>query len=83
MVPGELERSVEKELLPGLLLRILNEEDAILAKLKAGSHKSRKDVRMMLKTSPVVDIPSLQVRANELGLLDTLKQTMEEEPALE
>lgn len=86
MVPGELERSIEKELLPGLFLKILNKEDAILAKLiwiRKGSHKSKKDVRMMLETSPLVDIPTLQVRAKELGILDILKQTMEEEPSLE
>jgi hypothetical protein len=49
-IPGELDRSVTAEVLPGLTLPLAARSDAALSKLiwaGKGSHKSRSDVRRM------------------------------------
>jgi hypothetical protein len=51
LIPGELERSVRVELFPDVELPIVARPDAALSKLiwiEHGSHRSRRDLRMIL-----------------------------------
>lgn len=76
-VPGELERSSIRELLPGLAVPVVSREDSILSKLlwiKKGSHKSRQDVIMMLKQRDLIDFQTLEHRARDLGVQDLLDE---------
>lgn len=78
-VPGELDRSRLREVLPGLTVPVVSKEDAILSKLlwvRKGSHKSRRDIVMMLKRQGALDCDYLDCAASSLGvkpLLDELR----------
>jgi hypothetical protein len=70
-IPGELERTTRRSILPGLVAPLVCKEDAILSKLfwiQQGSHKSRHDVTMMLCRDEDMDRASLKERAVRLGL---------------
>jgi hypothetical protein len=74
-VPGELGRSVIRELFPGLSAPLVSREDAIISKLlwiKKGSVKSRRDVIMMLRRGEPLDREALERRARELDVIDLL-----------
>jgi hypothetical protein len=76
-IPGELDRSVKKELLPGFFVNAVCKEDAMLSKLlwvKAGSGKSREDVVAMLKNPLPFDLKLVEEKAEALGVLDILKE---------
>lgn len=76
-IPGELTRSVRKELLSCLVAPTVSKEDAILSKLlwiKKGSEKSRQDVVMMLRGAGVIDWEHLIQRAKDLGVADLLME---------
>lgn len=80
-IPGELDRSCRKELLPGLVVPLVSKEDAILSKLLwigKGSEKSRQDVIMMLRGPDEIRWPELDQRATLLGLSDLLAQLRDE-----
>lgn len=80
-IPGELTRSRVIEVAPGLQVRMVSKEDAILSKLlwiKKGSHKSRNDVTMMLRAPPPVDVVYIEKQADALNVADLwqeIKQT--------
>jgi hypothetical protein len=70
-IPGELERTTRRSILPGVVVPLICKEDAILSKLlwiKQGSHKSWHDVTMMLCRDEDMDRASLNERAARLGL---------------
>jgi hypothetical protein len=76
-VPGELSRSVRKEVYPGVIAPLVAKEDAILSKLvwiSKGSERSRRDVAMMLRNPAPIDWPALRERAKELGVADLLEE---------
>lgn len=79
-VPGELERTVAAELLPGLTVPVVSKEDAILSKLlwaTRGSDKSRRDIVSMLRRPGPLQVARLDQFAVSLGvagLLDELRR---------
>lgn len=55
MFPGELDRSVSMELFSGLSLLVVSRPDAAASKLAwaaKGSHKSRRDLRHIVRMMP-------------------------------
>lgn len=80
-IQGELERSRQEEILPGIIVPLVSKEDAILSKLlwmRKGSHKSRRDVKMMLARTGVVDFQYLDSQAKQLGVLELLMELQSE-----
>lgn len=76
-VPGELQRSVMAEIVPGVIAPIVTKEDAILSKLlwiKLGSHKSRQDVQFILKRQEAIDEEYLNRQAIKLDVSDLLTE---------
>jgi len=77
-IPGELGRSTRCEIVPGVTAPLVSMEDAILSKLlwiQLGSgHKSRHDVKLMLRRHEELDRAVLEARAATLGLLDLLAE---------
>ena len=77
-IPGELARSRRREVVPGVTAPLVSKEDAILSKLlwiQLGSgHKSRHDVKVMLKRPEELDRAVLEERAATLGLGDLLAE---------
>jgi len=83
-VPGELDRSVVLEVLPGLELPVVSREDAVLSKLiwiRQGSHKSRGDVVGILRRGGALDRQALAQRAQDLGLDQLLAELQSEAEA--
>jgi hypothetical protein len=77
-IPGELERSRRREVVPGVTAPLVSKEDAILSKLlwiQLGSgHKSRHDVKVMLRRPEDLDRAVLEERAAKLGLFSLLAE---------
>jgi hypothetical protein len=76
-IPGELERGTVREILPGMVGRLVCKEDAILSKLlwlQQGSGKARQDVKAMLMRDEDLDRECLRERAATLGLHDILME---------
>jgi hypothetical protein len=76
-IPGELSRSTQQEMVPGVIGPLVSKEDAILSKLfwiQQGSHRSRRDVTEMLRRHEDIDHESLKQRAAKMGLLDLLAE---------
>ncbi len=83
LVPGELARSQEVRLSPDLTVPLISKEGAILSKLhwiRLGSHKSRRDVLMILLGDDPVDDVYLREQADRLGL-STLLEEMQQKAA--
>ncbi len=79
-IPGELSRSTRQQLLPGLTVRLVAKEDAILSKLlwiRLGSGKSIRDVIQMLKGKEDVNRAHLREQALKLGLAKELHEVEE------
>ena len=73
LIPGELERSVIAEVFAGTSLPIASWADAAASKLvwiSKGSHKSRRDLRQILRLSPALDRQLFEGLAVDLGLQD-------------
>ena len=84
-IPGELDRSVTAEVLPGLALPIAARSDAALSKLiwaSKGSHKSRRDLRRILERATSEDTTLVRRGAAERNLLGLLDEILRE-PDLE
>jgi hypothetical protein len=76
-IPGELARSKQREIAPGLVAPIVSKEDAIVSKLlwiQQGSHRSRHDVKEMLRRDEDLDQNFLKQLAASLGVLDLLDE---------
>lgn len=70
-IEGELDRSQSEEILPGIIVPLVSKEDAILSKLiwiSKGSHKSRQDIKMMLRRRGELDCDYLTRQAANLGV---------------
>lgn len=81
-VPGELSRSVLTEIFPHVALPLVSHEDAILSKLlwiQKGSHKSRKDVAMLLRSPRPIDLEYIKQGAAVLGVAELLDELHEEQ----
>lgn len=82
MIPGELDRSVPTEVFAGLVLPVASRVDAALSKLvwiSKGSHKSRRDLRQILRRADAGDRARVGRWAAEHGL-DALLQEVLSEP---
>jgi hypothetical protein len=80
-IPGELGRSKQSEIAPGLVAPIVSKEDAIVSKLlwiRQGSHRGRQDVKEMLRRDEDLDQLVLKQLAASLGVLDLLDELDED-----
>jgi hypothetical protein len=85
-IPGELDRSVMAEVLPGVTLPIASRGDAALSKLiwaVKGSHKSRRDLRQILRNASHEESALVRRNATTMGLAEALDRILAEpeEPA--
>ncbi|MFM7109062.1 MAG: nucleotidyl transferase AbiEii/AbiGii toxin family protein [Planctomycetaceae bacterium] len=85
MIPGELDRSVPVEVFAGLSLPIVARSDAALSKLiwvSKGSHKSRRDLRQILRRANAVEQGVVNRLAAEFGLASLLAEVLAESDAV-
>lgn len=80
-IPGELTRTRQQEIAPGVTVPLVNKEDAILSKLlwiRQGSGKSRQDVLSMLRRRSPLDQDYLLRQAERLGVAELLTEMREQ-----
>lgn len=85
LVPGELSRSVLAEVFPGSSIAIVSRPDAALSKLiwiKRGSHKSRHDLRRIVRRLSEEENVFLRTQALQLELTDLLDSVLAESDEL-
>ena len=85
LVPGELSRSVLAEVFPGSTIAIVSRPDAALSKLiwiKRGSHKSRHDLRQIVRRLSEEENDFLRTQALQLELADLLDSVLAESDEL-
>lgn len=81
LVPGELDRSTLLEVFEGLQLPVASRPDAAASKLAwaaKGSHKSRRDVRQIVRPMTTTDRSELDRLVGILGLGDLLSEILAE-----
>lgn len=81
MIPGELDRSASLEVFEGLSIPVVSRPDAAASKLawaSKGSHKSRRDLRQIVRLMPVAERPELDRLAQLLGLHELLVEILSE-----
>ena len=81
LIPGELDRSVETELFPGMIVPVVARTDAALSKLiwiRHGSHRSRRDLRGILAGASAEEASVIHTTAREMGLESLLRQVIDE-----
>jgi hypothetical protein len=81
MIPGELDRSVRLEIFDGVTLPVASRADALLSKLvwiSKGSHKSRRDLRQIIRTASDNDRHVVEQTAAQLGLVSLLAEVLAE-----
>jgi hypothetical protein len=85
LVAGELSRSVLAEVFPGSSIAIVSRPDAALSKLiwiRRGSHKSRHDLRQIVRRLSEEDNLFLRTHALQLELADLLDSVLAESDEL-
>lgn len=85
LIPGELSRSVLAEVFPGISIAIVSRPDAALSKLiwiKRGSHKSRHDLRQIVRRLSEEDHVFLRTHALQLELAELLDSVLAESDEL-
>ncbi len=81
MIPGELDRSTALEVFEGVLIPVVSRPDAAASKLawaSKGSHKSRRDLRQIVRRMPQAERAELDRLAGLLGLGDLLTEILGE-----
>jgi hypothetical protein len=81
MIPGELDRSRELEVFEGMLIPVVSRPDAAASKLawaSKGSHKSRRDLRQIVRLMPTAERPELDRLARLLDLDHLLAEILAE-----
>ena len=81
LIPGELDRSVLMEVFEGVQLPVACRADSAASKLvwiSKGSHKSRRDLRQIWRTSGEPDQARVRELANQLGLDALLDEVLAE-----
>lgn len=81
MIPGELGRSTRLEVFEGMLVSVVSRPDAAASKLawaSKGSHKSRRDLRQIVRHMPIVEREELDRLAAVLGLHALLAEILAE-----
>ena len=85
LIPGELSRSVLAEVFPGSSIPIVSRSDAAVSKLiwvSRGSHKSRQDLRQIVRRLSEVEMTFLRTHAAQLQLTDLLDSVLLESEEL-
>jgi hypothetical protein len=86
MIPGELDRSIPTEVFVGLVLPVVGRTDAALSKLvwiSKGSHKSRRDLRQILRRADAGDHAIVTRWAAEHELETLLHEVLSETDSIE
>lgn len=81
MIPGELDRSTQLEVFEGMLIPVVSRPDAAASKLawaSKGSHKSRRDLRQIVRQMPIIEREELDRLAGLLGLGELLSEILAE-----
>lgn len=81
LIAGELDRSCLIEVFAGVQLPVVSRVDAAAAKLiwiSKGSHKSRRDLRQIYRTSTEIDRQQIQQLAQQLSLNPLLVEVLGE-----
>ena len=81
LIPGELDRSVPTEVFPGVTLPLAARTDAALSKLvwiHRGNHRSRRDLRWMLRAATDDEVATVRRTAAEMDLQDLLDEVLDE-----
>lgn len=81
LVPGELDRSSTLEIFEGLVVPIASRVDTAVAKLvwiSKGSHKSRRDLRQLVRTSTSDERQLIERLSVELALQGLLSEVLSE-----
>ena len=81
LIVGELSRSCLVEIFAGVELPVVSRVDAAAAKLVwigKGSHKSRRDLRQIYRTSSKTDRAQIQELAQQLKLKSLLDEVLHE-----
>jgi len=81
LVEGELSRAVTVELFPGLSIPIITRADLVLSKLvwiSKGSHKSRRDVKQMMRRVSREEDAHVRHYADQLNLIPLLEEVLAE-----
>jgi hypothetical protein len=86
LVAGQLDRAVEIEIMPGLRLPVASIPDLIAAKLvwiSKGSHKSRRDVKWLMRGASAEEQALAREFAAGLGLTELLGEVLAEPDELD
>jgi hypothetical protein len=81
MIPGELDRSRQLEVFEGMMVPVVSRPDAAASKLvwaSKGSHKSRRDLRQIVRLMPTAERPELDRLARLLDLDHLLAEILAE-----
>ena len=81
LVPGELGRAVQIEIMPGLFLPVASLADLLVSKLiwiRHGSHKSRRDVRQIMRRATADEFGVIRERAGSMNLERLLDEVLDE-----
>jgi len=81
LIPGALDRSILVAITPTLSFPIASRPDVIASKLlwiSKGSHKSRRDVRMLMRSSSAEEDRIAREYADQLGLTVLLHEVLAE-----
>ncbi len=81
LIPGELGRSQQMELFPGVILPIVSRYDAALSKLiwiEKGSHRSRRDLRSIFRNGDAVQQNAIRAQSQVMGLGVLLDEVLKE-----
>ena len=79
LIAGELDRSENVELFPGVMLPIVSRVDAALSKLvwiDKGSHRSRRDLRRILAGATAEEAFAVREAAGEMNLVGLLDEVL-------
>jgi hypothetical protein len=85
LIPGELSRSVLAEVFPGSSIPIVSRSDAAVSKLirvSRGSHKSREDLRQIVRRLSEEEMTFLSTQAAQLQLTNLLDSVLSESEEL-
>ena len=86
LVAGELDRSQEIEIFPGTTLPIVSRADLAVAKLiwiSRGSHRSRRDLRRILRQATEEEREFIDTEAQERSLSDLLAEVLSESDGID
>ncbi len=86
LIPGELDRSVEREVFEGTMVPVASCADTAVSKLvwvSKGSSKSRRDVRQMFRLASEMDRRLIEQLSDQLGLGSLLQEVLAEQDEID